>query len=97
MNVNDWLFIIENQPALSQVPKSLWCNALTPFVRKTSFEMRKRHIQTGSLYDLFKKDLINTFLPVYHERIVRSQLLNLSIIFGLSNAPAYFTQIFRNR
>ena len=77
MNVNDWLFIIENQLVLSQVPKNIWCNALTPFVRKTAFEMLKKHIQTGGSYDSFKKNLINTFLPVNHERTVRSQLLNL--------------------
>jgi hypothetical protein len=77
-NILDWLFVIENNLQLANVPAPMHIVAVSSYLKGTAMQMLKAFRKRGQTdWLLFKKDLLRTFRPVDHERIIRTKLLNL--------------------
>ena len=78
MKVSDWLFLVENQMLVDDVPADKKLRLLAQFLRGTALNMLKRQISKGnSDWNDFKEVLIKTFQAQGYERSLRTKLLNL--------------------
>ena len=76
--VADWLFVVENNLAMKDIPANKKLMVVAPFLRGTAFQMLKRFMTEKRLdWDEFRQELVTTFQPPDHERTMRTQLLNL--------------------
>jgi hypothetical protein len=77
-NILDWLFVIENNLRLANVPIQMYIIAVTSYLKGTALQMLKAFRTRGQTdWIAFKTELLRTFRPVDHERIIRTKLLNL--------------------
>ena len=77
VKINDWLFIVESNMELLEVPEERKVLLVTPLLRGVAFQMAKQSYLESRQWNEFKADLLKTFMPVNHERTTRTRLLQL--------------------
>lgn len=77
VDVNEWLFQIESNMELNNIPKNARLLAALPFVKKTAYHTLKKHIQRYSDWAEFRDDMIKMFAPVDADRLNRAKLITL--------------------
>ena len=96
-SIMDWLFNIETNMSLANIPSNLKISIASSYLRGIAFQMVKRyHNEKNTDWNHFKKELIKTFLPPNYELSIRTRFLNLRQTAGFESYSRDF-QLFSNQ
>jgi hypothetical protein len=75
---DDWFFIFESQLDACRIPEDMILTVLSNYVSGTALQLFKTYMRSGGRsWDIFKRQLKNTFQPVDHDFRTRVKLTNL--------------------
>ncbi len=75
---DDWFTIFESQLDACRYPEGMILTVFSNYVSGTALQLLKTYMRSGGrCWDIFKRQLKNTFQPVIHDFRTRVKLTNL--------------------